>query len=214
MSRVPGCGSRAVNEVRQTMERRKFVIGMGALASGSAAAVGTGALSTATVEGRTVDVNVAADSSGFVEIAPENDTYAEENENGQLELTFDDDSDGGVIAGDAQGLNPNSTYNFSEVFSVRNAFGNGDLYFVIEKDGFDVDITLEASGEGNPDESKSLLVDDYTNPDNLPKLLEPGTAYADITIETPEEDVGSAGGSLTIHAANGDDRSELSDILS
>lgn len=74
------------------------------MVSGSAAAVGTGAFETASAD-RTVNVNVAADSSGFVEISALNETYASGTSDGELELDFNSESGLGVFDGDAEGLN-------------------------------------------------------------------------------------------------------------
>ncbi|WP_379781970.1 hypothetical protein [Halorubrum tibetense] len=84
------------------MERRKFVIGMGALASGAAAAMGTGAFSAAQINDRDVDIAVNADDSALIQLHP--GEYGERvfYEDGQLEISFD--GDGG------SGINPNSVY--------------------------------------------------------------------------------------------------------
>ena len=111
MSRAPGRGSRAVNEVRQTMERRKFVIGMGALASGSAAAMGTGAFTSAQAE-RTIDVDVTGDESGFIGLEATSD-YAELN-SGQLTLNFNGDGDVG------DGVNDEGIFYFEDVFKITH----------------------------------------------------------------------------------------------
>jgi hypothetical protein len=196
-------------------KRRKFLAGLGALASGSAAAVGTGAFTTSSST-RTMNVNVAADSSGFVEITALNSTYASGTSDGQLELDFNGDSSVTAFDGDGEGLNADSTFNFSEVFALRN-IGQGDGYVAIEAVGFDLEtLELTAAGTGNSlTEGKSLRAADYSDPDNLPKLLQPGSVNVDIKIETKDDSTtGAVGGDLIIHLANGNNRSELSDILS
>lgn len=52
------------------MQRRKFMIGTGALLAGSAAAVGSGAFTEMASGERTVKVRAADDSDGFVAIGP------------------------------------------------------------------------------------------------------------------------------------------------
>lgn len=207
-----GCANRS----ETTMERRKFVIGLGALAAGSSAAVGTGAFTTATAE-RTVDVNVAADSSGFVEISAQNETYASGTDDGQLELDFNSDSELGIFGGDAQGLNADSTFNFSEVFRIANISGTGDMRVVIEAEGFNLEnLELTAAGTEALDisEGTSLRAEDYSDVNNLPKLVQPDSVDVDITIETKSDDtMGEVGGTLTIHAATGGNRDDLSGVL-
>ena len=112
MSRAPGCGSRAVNRGQPTMERRKFIIGAGALATGSAAAVGTGAFSTAQVD-RDANVEIVNDSDSLVSLDSDldSDIVTTESIRGGLGddapelLSIDFDVDGG-----GDGINPNSTY--------------------------------------------------------------------------------------------------------
>lgn len=92
-----------------------FDAAVGSIAAAGAAGLGTGAFETS-ASSRTVNVNVAADSWGFVEIQALNDTYASGTDDGQLELNFNSESDLGIFDGDAQGVNPDSTFNFPEIF--------------------------------------------------------------------------------------------------
>jgi hypothetical protein len=205
------------------MERRKFVVGLGALASGSAAAVGTGAFETASAE-RTARVEISADSESFIEITEGNSVsggssrYAEESD-GQLELFFNDEAlDGSKIIGsvDGIGLNPNTEYNFSEVFSVSNIGGFGQLDFVVEAEGFDGTVTLTASGKSGTFEGtagQSLMARDYSSTSNIPRISQPGSCVVDVKIETGDSPNDTAGGTLTIHAATIGNASELSDVI-
>ena len=113
-----------------TMERRKFLIGMGSLAAGGAAAMGTGAF--ASVEAtRSVNVNVAGDESAYLGLE-ETSQYAELNGK-QLTLDFDDNGHGG------QGVNADAVTTFDGVFRMTNNGPN------------DLDITIDKSGLSNPD---------------------------------------------------------------
>jgi hypothetical protein len=196
------------------MQRRKFIAGVGSLAAGAAAVTGTGAFTTASAD-RTVEVNVAADSNGFVEISALNDTYASGTDDGQLELDFNSDSDLGIFNGDAQGLNPDAEFNFDRVFRVANISGTGDMRVVIEAEGFDLE-DLELTADGGEaisiDSGTSLRAEDYDDVDNLPKLVQPDAVDVDMTIETKSE-TGNVGGTLTIYAATGGNRDELADVL-
>ncbi|MEF8937843.1 MAG: DUF1102 domain-containing protein, partial [Halovenus sp.] len=199
-----------------TMQRRKFMVGLGSLAAAGAAGMGTGAFSTSSST-RAMDVNVAADSSGFVEITALNETYASGTGDGQLELDFNSDSGLGIFDGDAEGLNPDSTFNFDEVFRIANISGTGDMRVVIEATGFDLE-NLELTADGDDSigvsEGTSLLAGDYDDVDNLPKLVQPDSVDVDVTIETKDDStMGDVGGTLTIYAATGGNRDELSDVL-
>jgi hypothetical protein len=200
------------------MDRRKFLIGMGSLTAGSAAAMGTGAFTTAS-SARTVSVNVAADSSGFVEITALNGTYASGTGDGQLELNFNENSGLGIFDGDAEGLNPDSTFNFAEVFRIANISGTGDARVVIEARGFENLESLELTADGDNaiamDAGTSLLAGDYDDVDNLPKLVQPDAVDVDITIETKpaSEFTGTIEGELVIHFATGGNRDKLADVV-
>ena len=89
------------------MERRKFVIGLGALATGSAAAVGTGAFTAAELSDRDVAVTVSDDSAGLVSLTASEDypDYVDETD-GELGIDFDYEG---------YGVNPNSTYQLGQV---------------------------------------------------------------------------------------------------
>jgi hypothetical protein len=197
------------------MERRKLLIGMGSLAAGGAAAMGTGAFQTAEAD-RTAEVAVAADSSGFVEITALDDRYASGTDDGQLELDFNSDSGLGIFPGDAQGLNPDTTFTFDDLFRIANISGTGDMRVVIEATGFDLD-TLELTADGGQSigisGGTSLRAKDYDDVDDLPKLVQPDAVDVEATIETNDTTNGAAGGTLTIHAATGGNRDELSDVL-
>ena len=101
---------------RETMERRKFVIGLGALAAGSSAAVGTGALTAAELGERDVDIAVSSDENALVGLRPGDSDLVDLNDD-QLEISFDADNHdvgaGGPGTGD--GVNPDSTYQIGDI---------------------------------------------------------------------------------------------------
>jgi len=149
------CGNRG----RQPMERRKFVIGLGSLAAGGAAATGTGALSQAAAT-RAVDIGVVNDSSAVLGL--KNDVSSLENteytsyENGSLQLQFGENADlsNDGISGD--GLNPDSTLDFDNVFRIQSQ-GQDTLQVSIDKSNLDnpEDITFYGA---------SMTGDVYTDP--------------------------------------------------
>jgi len=112
------------------MDRRKFVVGLGSIAAGGAAAMGTGAF--ASVEAtRSVSVNVAGDGSAYLGLE-DTSPYAETNGK-QMELNFANNGNGGG------GINADSVSTFDGVFRMTN---NGPE---------DLDITIDKSGLANPD---------------------------------------------------------------
>jgi len=96
------------------MKRRNFIVGLGALSAGSAAALGTGAFSSVEAE-RDVSVELADDAQAYLAIEGTSD-YAEENEDGVLELEFGDLEEGG------DGVGEDSSYFFGSGNPDRNVF--------------------------------------------------------------------------------------------
>jgi hypothetical protein len=112
------------------MQRRKFVVGLGSLAAGSAAAMGTGAFGSVEAT-RTVGVNVAHDGNAYLGLE-EASPYAEIDGH-QLILDFEGNNNGG------HGINADSVTTFDGVFRMVNNGPN------------DLDITIDKSGLTNPD---------------------------------------------------------------
>jgi len=95
------------------MERRKFVIGAGALATGSAAAVGTGAFSSVSAE-RDVTLEVAGDGDAYLGIES-NDSEGYVTEEGDGTVSFDF-----AGPGNGDGVNNNANTRFEEVVTFTN----------------------------------------------------------------------------------------------
>jgi hypothetical protein len=96
------------------MERRKFILGAGALAAGGAAAIGSGAFSQAEVR-RNATVAVGDDSGSLVGLEPVDTDRAKLNDNGNIEFDFATGRDDTEFA-----LNANSQIQFDRVFRVKN----------------------------------------------------------------------------------------------
>lgn len=133
------------------MERRKFLIGAGALASGSAAAVGTGAFTSVSAD-RNVSVGLAGDDNALLEIAPsdgKNAAYATQDGD-TLEINIDDTNDV-----DGAGLNDDARTIIRDVFKIRNS-GTQDVYVFIENeeipDGVGVFSDYPANAEEGADD--------------------------------------------------------------
>ncbi|MGQ3328880.1 hypothetical protein [Halorubrum sp. FL23] len=97
--------------------RRKFIAGLGALATGSAAAVGTGAFTSVQAE-RDLKVETAGDANALLGISPydgPNGQYA----NVQADSTVDIDFTSNDNATDV-GLNKNANTNIENVLQITN----------------------------------------------------------------------------------------------
>lgn len=186
------------------VKRRKFLIGAGALFSGSAAAMGTGAFTTMTSGERTAEVKVASDSTAYVELHADG-KYAEETEDGKLRLFFNDSQ--GVFEG---GVNPDSTYNFEDVFTVAADHSSGDTYFYIETKNFDADVEFTADEQhGGANSFPNTKGQSLTDPSNPYKIFQPGEVKVDMTIEGTSSPNPTAGGQIVLHAASGGNQDDL-----
>lgn len=108
--------------VIMTMQRRKFVIGLGALAAGGAAAAGTGAFTTAQAD-RNFNVEVADDADAYLSLEPA------DTENGDEYTDYDDSYDPDVVEvnldgdgghSDGSGVNDNAITEIDDLLKVRN----------------------------------------------------------------------------------------------
>ncbi|MDT3435510.1 DUF1102 domain-containing protein [Haloarcula sp. 1CSR25-25] len=112
------------------MQRRKFLIGLGSLAAGTAAATGTGAFNFANVE-RDGNMQVSNGSNAFLALKPESD-YARQGNNGIMALAFDDTA--GVTG---TGIQQSSDYSFTGVFSITNQGSQPVGVWIEDDDGND-----------------------------------------------------------------------------
>ena len=101
------------------MERRKFVIGLGSLAAGGAAAIGSGAYTSAEVT-RGADISIEDDSDAFIGLEPgaENGEYTDLDAGKQPTDTLRLALNGNAPDGD--GLNWGSEYRFDDLFRIVN----------------------------------------------------------------------------------------------
>ncbi|UWG46458.1 DUF1102 family protein [Halanaeroarchaeum sp. HSR-CO] len=87
------------------MQRRKFLATVGSLTAASAAAIGTGAFTTASA-GRTVTVEVENDLNAKIGLVPGSHEDVEINGDGELELD--------LTGTNGEGVNINSTYTWGD----------------------------------------------------------------------------------------------------
>lgn len=112
--RLPAVDDNANDDTENpTMQRRKFVIGMGALASGAAAAMGTGAFNVARSD-RDIEVDIVDDSDAYLGLEATSKYAADDG--GELELAFD----GSLDDQNGDGLSEDANYVFTDVFAIRN----------------------------------------------------------------------------------------------
>jgi len=110
------------------MERRKFVVGLGSLAAGGAAAMGSGAFTSVSAD-RNIDVAVAGDDKALLQLEPTdgaNSVFAEQS-GSTLKINIDDS----VSSVDGEGLNDDARTIIRDVFKITNQ-GTQDVYVFIE----------------------------------------------------------------------------------
>ena len=102
------------------MQRRNFILGLGASAAGGSALLGTGAFSRIESQ-RSVSVQVAEDDSAYLGLRgcseSPNSSYTNVTDNGHLEIDMsgsNETDDGGL------GINSNSISSFDGVFEIQN----------------------------------------------------------------------------------------------
>ncbi|ADD05201.2 uncharacterized protein Nmag_1625 [Natrialba magadii ATCC 43099] len=98
------------------MQRRKFVLGMGALATGSAAAFGTGAFSSVEAH-REVTVEFEGDSEAYLGLSGDDTYVTDDTDNSRL--TIDIGGGSGTEAG-GQGLNEYAVTTISDIVQITN----------------------------------------------------------------------------------------------
>ncbi|WEL17528.1 DUF1102 family protein [Halorhabdus sp. SVX81] len=140
------------------MERRKFLIGMGSLAAGSAAAMGTSAF-TSTSANRQLSVQVANDAAAYmglsaVDGSPNSAYVSQDGSNGELAIEVADTSAGG------SGVNLNSHTRIDDLFEVTNQ-GTQPVYVFVRLTGNGSKTNAYFYDSDNP---KMALSPDYGKP--------------------------------------------------
>ena len=179
------------------MERRKFIIGTGALATGTAAAMGTGAFSSVSAN-RDVTISVADDSDAllaFNKTGEANDEY----------VTVDDGVVGiDVSESDASGVNDNATTVIRRLFDITNQGTQAVLVWIEDQpddwgffaDNFDSDRPDTGIGIGSQSSNPPL-----GGPRDDLLYLKPGESLEDVGFFGGGEDISDVDDSLTIQAA-------------
>ncbi|MFY4816488.1 hypothetical protein ACOJIV_28010 [Haloarcula sp. AONF1] len=133
------------------MERRKFLVGMGSLAAGGAAATGTGAYSQINTN-RNVNANVAEDSQALLALRDAtNGEIVRQNSSDQLVIDF-------TANGRASGINPDSVHQIGtfgifsgkgEIKSEPNGAFNDPAFNIVNQTSQTQEITMSFDGKAN-----------------------------------------------------------------
>lgn len=195
------------------MQRRNLLIGMGSIAAGSAATLGTGAFTEVTAE-RQVNVNVVNDTQGYMSFVINNDEvqngqYATMNDDGQVELNFTGDAGSNSFGGPAgTGVNTDAVYYFDGVFGIANqAEGESftpQIEFIPDDDKSDeaIGIYAVAAGGIKNESDPDLTTANTASPGGLPE----GTANYSVGVAIDTRGLAEGadiGGSIRVTAETG-----------
>ena len=165
------------------MERRKFVIGAGALATGSAAAVGSGAFTSVEAD-RSLEVETVGDANALLGIDEVSDSS-----NSEYVSTTGDTVSIDISTDDGDGLNRDALTKILDLLEITNQ-GTQDVYVFAQ--GLPDGVRLAVQ---NDDSTFQNNEEEYTDTD---PSTSPNTgafsAGSNIDPENPEGDIGGAGG--------------------
>ncbi|WP_439027425.1 hypothetical protein [Haloarchaeobius sp. DT45] len=143
------------------MQRRKFLVGLGSLAAGGAAAMGSGAFTNFSA-GRKVTADVVTDENAFLGIEPVDERTTLTN--GELSLNFGGGNPGG-------GLNPDARTGFFDLFRLTNQ-GQNNIAVAVGVNGDDVGQASPISGAST--QYSGQLLADQAGIDNVGVFAEEG----------------------------------------
>jgi len=200
------------------VKRRKFLIGAGALFSGSAAAMGTGAFSQMSSGDRGVAVEVASDADAYTAITPYKDgdgnygpnaIYAGAEPNGSfspegesyeerdtLELDFSDDNSSYFSFG-GDGVNKGSVYEFDNVFQIMNR-GSQDVYWWLTKSNLP-GVYFYGDKSGDADDPSQSILGKSNAMDTSVGFQKLAVGVKIVADELTVNSLGSLSGSIQVH---------------
>ncbi|MDB2275161.1 hypothetical protein PM022_11510 [Halorubrum ezzemoulense] len=163
MSPVVACGNRG----RPTIQRRKFLVGVGSLAAGGAAATGTGAFTSATLADRSVSVSVNDDASSQIALVANPNLPDITQQNGELNLDLSGDS--------GEGANIDSRYSWGDpsdlsanwAFRITNNDQSGQDYAAKATYEFNGS-NRDSVDDGNESFIKFTMNNDFGDPISQP----------------------------------------------
>lgn len=138
------------------MQRRKFIAGVGSLAAASAAAMGTGAFTSATAE-RDVTVNTASsDESAYVGLEAlegPNGVFVDQDgsSGGGLAVSISDTAVGG------DGVNEDAEFLFDNLFEIRNQ-GTQPVWIWTEGGGSIKPYVMDGEGMGGDGDRRAIEI--------------------------------------------------------
>jgi len=149
------------------MKRRQFTVGLGAVATGAATAVGTGAFTAAQVT-RDANIAIVNDSQALIGLVPNSDVSGVHDDDG--ELTID-------LSGDGNGINQGSIYQFGFFVDDSNAEAPQSSTGNLGNSGFPFKQDEPSMRNGSDEFGSAFLIANQTDNDQTLKVdyeLDPG----------------------------------------
>lgn len=170
------------------MERRKFLFGIGTVAAGGAAAMGTGAFSAVEAD-RSLNVETAGDQGAYLGIDASVSEYATQTD-GTVQITVDQ-------------LNDDAVTEITDVLTVSNS-GDQNVHFWLDLS--DVDDSLNVSAYTGNDDPDATLDGGEPKETNAGVVLGSGNEVGvSLIFGAYEGDIdGSFDGEITFYAVSGD----------
>jgi hypothetical protein len=174
------------------MRRRKFLIGAGSIAAGSAAAMGSGAFEVLARD-RDATGTIVNDNVAYLNLNSGN--YSEIGPDGQLDVSLDGNGNGGA------GLNGDSVTQLDDVFYIENT-GPNSLNVEITTSNFQSDVNIQeipitSDGVGSGDLNTNL---NGTNPATLQSGEQWGIGVVVGTTANSNGGSVQSGGTFTVDA--------------
>ena len=176
--------------VTTTMERRKFTIGLGALATGSAAALGTGAFSSVEAE-RSVEIDVEGDAEAYLRLTGDEEFIDDDTpQDSELEFAFgvnEETEEGG------QGFNDDAVTVVEDIVTIENQ-------------GTEDTVQVDFGEDGDNDDEVTVNLDDadvkLMLPDNVSdRTIDVGNSTTiDIEVDTRDPDGSDSEEDITLYA--------------
>jgi len=163
------------------MNRRKALIGIGSLAVGSGAALGSGAFTSVEAD-RDVTVETAGDSTAYLTLVGDDEYVSDDGSSGALTIDL-----GGATT---NGFNEDAVTEVAGVVEITNNSGDGDPFTIGFDDGSGQTGSQTVSigdGSGNAVADVTFYINTdpaYSASGSTPEIDSSTTAYIDAEVDT------------------------------
>ena len=193
--------------------RRKFLAGLGALASGSAAAVGTGAFTSVSAD-RDITVNTTGDGSALLKFEKatndtnddgDGDTVTQNARayvdlSGGSEVSFNFNQGDTVNGANSSGINQDATTIFDDLIDIVNQ-GSQEVLVGVSDSPSGISVYSEgddaASDAATQGDATAMNTENYTESE---QKLEPGERLKNIGIYVTDASAADGGSTITFSA--------------